>query len=395
MDKKSVVYTTLAISNGKVEDHILAAVQRNCSISNISKIIIVTESKIEDLLNLNEIFSHDKVRFKNVIERPTFSTMLSAINHSQNVSSNEVSFLMNADISANNESSISDTCNTLEFLLRKGVKQPCFILTRYDQVNGRPQITLKNNLNMPNLMSSDVWVFTEAVTLETDAFYCLGQMFCDQFFVYDLYRSGLSIFNPCLDIMFIHHEQELKRGGYYKKEANTFNSKQRLIKHWGESVIKGDSYIGIPRVTTRWLLDGYLPNVVSASKDINRIYIFCSEHCLFDQIEFMKSSVFLYKKFPNFELGFITESIDISNDIVTYLTNSQLEFSVFLVDSLNEVSSSIRKGGLDSYKSVVLKRSFSAIPDALTKGAVCFVDVRKNSRLENFFKKAVSFFKSI
>jgi hypothetical protein len=147
-------------------------------------------------------------------------------------------------------------------------------LTRHDLIFGEPRRTLVTQLGLPNIISTDAWIFREPIDLRFSAYYSQGQIFCDQFFNHDLIESGYRLFNPCLDCVIMHQEEDVKDLQYYSNAAKGSQAQQSVVEHWRRSArYTTGCYYGIAHTSSKALADGYDPAPLLVSKTGRRLMV--------------------------------------------------------------------------------------------------------------------------
>lgn len=234
---------------------VLAAMAMNAGHAEVDAICIVTEGSVEWLLSSSEI---DTTKFSvvPVPSRPTFADIIAIANDCLNAGAGAVAML-NADISF---ASGPDIVRAVQVLEDVGAHNGPVVLAlaRHETEQGDPRLSLYDANGLPNTLSADMWLFSRPLYVNRELFYCLGQMNCDMLFAYDLTTTGHRVYNPCLDVMILHHEPE-KDDAFYR-EQNSKSSAQTLIeKHRILNDIRHWNYHGIPWVKVAWMNKGYLP----------------------------------------------------------------------------------------------------------------------------------------
>ncbi|MEZ5558731.1 MAG: hypothetical protein R3E86_09360 [Pseudomonadales bacterium] len=258
-DVSLCMVTSFAVQEKGLGAHIRSALAENLRNRRVSQLIIVSETAPDVLLAAAPELSHPKVSIRHSETRPTFGHLADALSQALSTKTVPLGAIMNADISFRTEAD-AERLIALSTELEAGTRSVALCLTRHDLVRGEPKITLRTQLDLPNSMSADAWFFAQPLELKQAPFYSLGQMFCDQFFNFDLISHGFEVFNPCLDCQIIHHEPELKELSYYAAETQTDRAQEAIKRHWRESVRHGAGhYFGIAHCEASALRRGYRP----------------------------------------------------------------------------------------------------------------------------------------
>lgn len=265
------LFTSLTIINGVIPDYIIQALMINVNNQAVNKIVILTESEEEDVRQYAPVFSDKKVDIHHVPVRPTFGDLVNAINTSMG-SNKGIAAIINADISLDADTFVAKISSVFDSLSAK-YKRLALCLTRYDLINGAAAKTLVDYQGLPNIMSSDCWVFDRPIEIDRDLYYSLGQMFCDKYLCHDLVVSGYEVFNPCLDCIVLHHEIDVKGHNYYQDLIEAESTQDSLKRHWRTSVTNSGCYFGVPHVSSSALIHGYEPKAISRRTNRKRIFV--------------------------------------------------------------------------------------------------------------------------
>lgn len=267
------IVTSFALGKAGIAPHIGRAIQANLANSEISRIHILSETASRDLSESLSVLQSSKVGILPTDTRPTFNDLVTIVNELLQDKPQEPVAILNGDISfATSEDTARVSSLALELSERRAETILC--LTRYDLVDGSPKLTLRTQLDLPNTISADAWVFASRVELQFQAYYSLGQMFCDQFFNHDLIESGIRLYNPCLDCVVLHHEADIKGLEYYRAETSRSASQERLKEHWRRSVAQASGqYYGVVHVTSRSLIGGYDPEPMVVSEKRRKLFV--------------------------------------------------------------------------------------------------------------------------
>ena len=160
----AVLYTTFALINKEVSSAVIDAIKVNLGNQSVSKIVVLTESSIEAVIGACNEFADNKIKLIQVDRRPTFRDMFDAINV-ECFASSELSILLNSDISIPSEEVLNRLQASIDYASRI-YKKVAFSLTRHDKLNNEVGITLKSGMGLPNVLSSDAWVFNSKIECE-------------------------------------------------------------------------------------------------------------------------------------------------------------------------------------------------------------------------------------
>ena len=266
------VVVSFVVQNGGVPTAIVDAMRAHFENDLIQQVVVVSESPEAELLTALPLLSEEKFECHQVGERPSFSTMIRC---AAGELKHQASLLcvMNADISFATSGSLELAVSTMAEVGSDASHPAAFCLTRYDLNKSSKRITLKNRAGLPNLVSADCWLFSHP-PLDGDFYYCPGQMFCDQFLAHDLSQLNYTLFNPCLDIITVHHEGGQKDRTYYRVLSHQSDNQQALTDHWRDRVAPaGDGYIGLVHTFGKWIKAGYRPRPVRMASGQQRIYL--------------------------------------------------------------------------------------------------------------------------
>lgn len=118
----------------------------------------------------------------------------------------KICILSNSDIYFNN--SISKINN-------KTIYNSFFSLLRYNEdLNGN--LNIFTQYDVPRNDSQDCWIFRSPLNINLDKInFSLGTLGCDSVFAYEVYKTGINIYNPSFDIISIHlHNTEFRTYNY-------------------------------------------------------------------------------------------------------------------------------------------------------------------------------------
>ncbi len=274
--------TSFAVRDGQVGPHIEQAIKATARLESISCIVVVTETPLEQVVACFPEISHDKIEIVQVKARPSFGDLFAQVNRllrRRKVSQRPRAIAVaNADIAFESDDDVRRILTGMQQLATE--PDPCVLsLTRHDQHSGRRDVSLRNAVGLPNVMSADVWVFDRAIRQVESYDYCPGQMFCDQYLSHDLLCAGYAVFNPCLDCVAVHWETETKSQEYYRAASQNKDNREAVLKHWREKVAPGlGQYCGIVHTSMAALTSGYRPQPIKMSERRKKLYLFVSNY---------------------------------------------------------------------------------------------------------------------
>lgn len=210
------VITSFAFFDGVMKEPIEKALKSHIENGNINLIHIVTESEVHAIIDNFKYANDKKVCVVKNATRPTFQTLIGYSNTLLTNNSADVTAIINGDVSFSDELAVKKSMDL--FAQERFPANGMLALSRHEVINGKLEMYLKRDNSLPNYVSADAWVFNKPCVLKQDAFYFMGQMNCDLMLASDLIDSGYQPLNPCLDIVIIHHEGELKSDEYYDGE---------------------------------------------------------------------------------------------------------------------------------------------------------------------------------
>lgn len=186
----------------------LTAFDKNLQNKFISEVVILLEGDIEFPIK------HDKIVIVKITKRPTFNDFINTANALLK-SENDISIIFNSDIYFDHSAKYFYKLKPFQV----------YALNRWDvQENGKVSL-------FSTYKSNDAWAFRGKIKpIDTD--YFLGQLGCDNRFLFDLSKHGYSIKNPCFTIRIFHlHLSNLR--GDFSTPSNTVN---RVHPPYGYSV---------------------------------------------------------------------------------------------------------------------------------------------------------------
>lgn len=379
----AVLYTTFALIDNEVPPAAMQAIRINVKNNAIRKIIIVTESRVNDILAVYHELDNNKIKFVHSDRRPTFRDMFDSVNSESFASSSlsTLAILLNSDISISDEETICRLESSINKVSRNQ-KKVAFSVTRYDRHKEGVEITLKSGMGLPNVLSSDAWVFNSKIECTKDLYYSLGQMYCDKFINHDLIESGYKLYNPCLDCKIIHNEDDVKDASYYKTLGGSQSAAESIKKHWQLSVKKGGNYYGLCRQRSTSMSAGYLPEPVKFLSSRKRLFVFLSD----EQSEINKYLNVLENQLtltPGHDLDvfFVVESNEQHVFIETKLAELRINTNIYnyFVDSIDDVIGNLFDGVHDTYESIGYTKCWDYISsDFIDLSGTVFFDARKS-----------------
>ena len=266
------IVVSFVVQQGKVPEPIADAMHAHLDNPFVKQVVIVSESPTEELCAALALLNEPLFSIHQVDERPSFSCMIQRASQDLEEASTLLC-VMNADMSFATSKSLELALSTMAALETNASNPAAFCLTRYDLNKSSKRITLKNSVGLPNLVSADCWIFSHP-PLEGDFYYCPGQMFCDQFLAHDLFQLNYTLFNPCLDVVTVHHEGAHKDRNYYQQLSSQEDNQQALTEHWRDRVAPaGGGYIGLVHAYAKWIKAGYRPSPVRMASDQRRVYL--------------------------------------------------------------------------------------------------------------------------
>ena len=222
----NLITTYYTPSNTERLNEINLCLKKNVENKYIKKII---------LLN-NEIFRLDFINdpFKKILQvkisnnekyKLKFSDAIKYINE---YCKDEICILANSDIYFN---------ETLNKINRFNISNKMFSLLRYD-LKENNSLEIFKNFGEPRNDSQDSWIFMSPMNVSYDLIdFEFGTLGCDNMFSSIVYNTGLTITNPCYDIVSIHvhksnfrtyNEDSRIHGNYLYIDATTINENSKI-----------------------------------------------------------------------------------------------------------------------------------------------------------------------
>jgi len=232
-----------------------AALRHNLSLPGVSRIIVVSEADADWLQDLGGGARLVLVRSE---ARPTFADLIARANAALGMGAQAVC-ICNSDISLGSQADAERLVDLLAALDADAPSPAVVALTRHEFEAGTPVLKLYQDDNgLPMTISADLWAFARPLTVTRDLFYSPGQMNCDMLLAYDLISTGHRLFNPCLDLVVLHHEGAKKQAFY--DEQNVKQSTQDILaRHTLQNAVHPWNYYTVPWTRSDWLRLGYRP----------------------------------------------------------------------------------------------------------------------------------------
>jgi len=238
---------------------VLDALRNNLANPRVRDIHVMTEGSIDWMVRAVGTEA-SRLHLHRAAVRPTFAMLFDLANILLANGSGTVA-LMNGDISIATAADAERMQEAFDSLA--DVVEPVVLaLSRHETEGGSPQIDLYDGSGLPNFLSADCWVFQTPIKVTRELFYAPGQMNCDMFLAHDLISSGYRLFNPCLDIVLMHHESA-KDDTFYREKLGEEAVQNLLERHAGQNSIVPFNYVGVPWVKIDWLRAGYRPGPAS------------------------------------------------------------------------------------------------------------------------------------
>ncbi|MFD1344461.1 hypothetical protein [Litorisediminicola beolgyonensis] len=232
------------------------ALRRNLSLPGVSRIVVLSEA---DAGWLREIDDSGQLAVEHISARPTFGDLIAQANAELSLGAQAVC-ICNSDISLASQDDASQIVDLLSILNADGGNPAVLALTRHEFNNNKAELTLYHDENgLPNTISTDLWAFSSPLKVSRNLFYPLSEMNSDMMLIHDLVSSGHRLFNPCLDIIALHHE-ETKQESFYNALNARESTKSLLYRHACQNHIDPWNYFGVPWTRSDWLRVGYRPS---------------------------------------------------------------------------------------------------------------------------------------
>ena len=222
---------------------LLYCFKENLNVESIGNYHILLEKSsntryfIKDILNFF-IKNNNNIKIHAIDCRPTYNYIFDFVNNNM-----EGTIIMaNSDI-------VFD--NSLDIL--KDLKDDQFIsLTRYNVINGNPEIIKFEHNGNVNILSQDTWIFKSPMKYKLNNVMNLGTFFCDSYMNYVLSQSKYKCFNLYNDIISKHIQKLLSDSQLIKNNNSSPNRYEEMKKK-----IKNFTTLGLELNT----FDDYINNV--------------------------------------------------------------------------------------------------------------------------------------
>jgi len=251
------IVTSFALFDGIDDEPILKALKSHNGNRKVKSLHIITESKQSELNYLLEGLDNLQVHFVEVESRPTFNVLISYINELLVNKTSKNVVLINGDVSFENEVSVDKI--TKVFNEKGTLPNTVLAISRHENIAGKVKMALYLDNGLPNFMSADAWVFNTPCYLDYAPLFNMGQMNCDLMLAYDLVESGYEVMNPCLDVVIVHHESEIKSGAFYAELNATERNINAGYQHLASRVNNPQKFIGTAWIKSTWIKSGYNP----------------------------------------------------------------------------------------------------------------------------------------
>ena len=255
-----LVVTSLNVSDevSELPSAIRSALEAHAAECSVREVHILTEAD-KHLVTRLILQVLPRIMFKvfQTNKRPTLAVLFE---HASNciAANGGRAAIMNADVSFAGNADISRCLDSLKSFSGAS-EQPIYALTRHDFSGGTWAISLFEGCGLPNMLSTDCWIISNPVYLETADFYSLGEMNCDLMLNYDLIAAGHEVYNPCLNVCTQHHEIDTKTNKYYLEHSRSVGTLERLSRFMELRHNSCYLHYGVPWVSTEWLISGYRP----------------------------------------------------------------------------------------------------------------------------------------
>jgi hypothetical protein len=381
MSHNLTVITSFFVADGaqQISAPVARVLEAHASNPAVNFVQVLTESDPELVRNLcRKHIPTEKLNIHREPQRPTFARLFQAASQAVEKSGG-LAAIMNADTSFANESDIQ-RCDTALRTAQRKLGAAVLAITRHDKVNHEWKIKLYQSDGLPNTLSADCWVISAPLDLPEADFYCLGHMNCDLMLAYDLVQAGHNLFNPCLDIHILHHEDGAKDEDFYAAANSKAESKELLWKHAGMRCNEPFECIGIPWIQSDWLSASYAPTSLSSRRaKIYAIFPEAAEESLL--LRAMALEVFAQQN--DRDLVFLVESdLDAAfHFLKPLLSNSRHVFLQRTKGSVDAFLKSAMRGGLEGVENCAFTSNLYFLDKKLSEevGAIV-VDLRPDFR---------------
>lgn len=294
------IVTTIGDLQGRHREPTERALRHNLMLPGVARITVLSEAGTEWLSELDAGMRLSVVR---VSTRPTFADMIAQANAELSVGARAVC-ICNSDISLGSQADAISISDVLA-LLDAGHTHPAVLaLTRHEFETGAPVMSLYEGDNgLPNTISADLWAFARPLTVTRDLFYSPGQMNCDMMLAHDLISTGHRLFNPCLDVVILHHEAA-KDVDFYVGQNAKQSTQDVMERHALKNEITPWNYYGVPWVRSSWLRCGYLPAPVTTN---GRRLVVAVSDCTLTRLDTLIADLVSISKTHDLEVQVLTE----------------------------------------------------------------------------------------
>lgn len=150
----------------------------------------------DDIYDLPFEDKKDKIKQIIFIDKNCKLKYNDAISFINNELKNNICILSNSDIYFD---------NTLSKINNFNITNNCFALLRYDEQIDHYTKKIFTRHNIPRNDSQDCWIFRSPLNIDISKVnFAFGTMGCDSIFANIIYESGITISNPCFDIISTH-----------------------------------------------------------------------------------------------------------------------------------------------------------------------------------------------
>jgi hypothetical protein len=363
MSKKIDIVTSFAFFDSVDIIPIQKALKSHIDNNLVSNVYILTESRESVVKNNFSFTNNDKVIIVETENRPTFGELIEFVNSLFRTNSDNLVALMNGDVSFENKESIVKTSNAFK---SNNIKpNTIFALSRHELINEKLEIYLELDNSLPNYISADAWIFPGPCIINQDLFYFMGQMNCDLMLAYDLKHAGYDLYNPCLDIKIIHHEDELKPDTFYEGENNKQKTKDAMFKFMASRANLNYTVVALPWMSSKWFDYNYTP-VNYKFNNVPTIWLAIKDRQITNLIDVVKALEALSSA-KNFQLNLVFENQISDENVCSFEEISALTNNVYFhsVKSINRFVEMALQGKVTWSKSFALINDTSRITSSL------------------------------
>jgi hypothetical protein len=360
------IVTSFAFFEGLDDKPIRKALESHNNNSRVKSLHIISESKQSELAYLLKGLNKLDIHFIEVERRPTFKVLIS---HSNKLLTDQVSTyvaIINGDVSFEDEMAVNSAIGV--FNKKEVLPNTVLALSRHENLDGKVVMALNLDNGLPNFISADAWVFNKPCKLKFEAFYFMGQINCDLMLAYDLFESSYAVINPCLDVVIIHHEDELKSDAFYAEQNTKDTTVSAMHFQMASRVNLEYSVVAIPWIKSKWLEYDYNPQNYKYN-NAETIWLILKNNTenLTEQL-FLKVLDVMSIHY-NKQLKILVEG-DISDELIQYHQkvlgfNNQIFFHS--IDNVDSFISSALSGKITWSDSFVLISDFSRLTKNILK----------------------------